>query len=313
MDTPKAHALFKVAVLRNPRDGEPKVVTYTIDQLIRTVRQAPISNTMFEAYHFQKAEERRLTAEARAAREQGHIERAKDLKAQADTYSLAVDRTKFGLAIVPFIFKDDITSKVDDDNRSRRDNSRITHFSLLMLDAESNTTKEEFHQVLLSPTRSRDCTRISIGASRSSADGSSSGPACMILGRCLRTDQIALPEHDGWRALRFRAQIRAIPLTSSKAGEIPDFADHRHGRHRIDPAQRHERLDCRAHLPVLELCAHRLGEQFDPLVSLAHGAAILGEGDVCAGSVKSIMRPMARPSIWCSGPAKGMPVGGILV
>ncbi len=105
----------------------------------------------------------------------------------------------------------------------------------------------------------------------------------MILGRCLRTDQIALPEYDGWRALRFRAQFRVIPLTSSKADEIPDFAGHRHGRHQIDSAQRHERLDCRAHPPVLEMCAHRLGEQFDPPVSLAHGAAILGKGDVLHG------------------------------
>jgi hypothetical protein len=148
MDTPKGRPCFKVATLRNPRDGEPKVVTYTIDQLVRTVRQAPPSDTTFEAYHRYKSEEKRLTAEARAAREAGDMERAKDLKARADTYALAVDRTKFGLAIMPFIFKEDITSKTDGDNRPRRDNSRITHFSLLMLDAESNTTTEEFHQVL---------------------------------------------------------------------------------------------------------------------------------------------------------------------
>lgn len=42
--------------------------------------------------------------------------------------------------------------------------------------------------------------------------------------------------------------------------------------------------DCRAHPPVLELCAHRLGEQFDPLASLAHGAAILGKGDFLCGT-----------------------------
>ena len=94
---------------------------------------------------------------------------------------------------------------------------------------------------------------------------------------------MALPEHDGWRALRFRAQIRAISLSSGKAGEIPEFADHRHGCHQIDPAQRHERPDCRAHPPVLELCAHRVVGQFDPLVSLAHGAAIPGKGDVLRG------------------------------
>jgi hypothetical protein len=148
MDTLKVRAQFKVATLRSPRDGEPKVVTYTIDQLVRTVRQAQVSSTTFEAYHFQKSEEKRLTAEARAARAAGDMERANRLKAQADAQAVAVNRTKFGLAIMPFIFKDDITSKVDEDNRPRRDNSRITHFSLLMLDVESKTSKEELHDVL---------------------------------------------------------------------------------------------------------------------------------------------------------------------
>ncbi len=45
-----------------------------------------------------------------------------------------------------------------------------------------------------------------------------------------------------------------------KAGEIPDLGDHRHGRYHVDAPQRHERLDYRAHPPVLELRAHRVSE-----------------------------------------------------
>src|ERR1019366_10433994 len=101
MDMPQARARFKIATLHNPRDGEPKVATYSIDQFIKTVERAPVSETTYDAYHFQKSENKRLTVEARAVREAGDIEKAKELKAHAAIYSLAVDRTKLGRAIMP--------------------------------------------------------------------------------------------------------------------------------------------------------------------------------------------------------------------
>ncbi len=148
MNTPKSEVVYKVALLQKPNDGQPKVRTFTIDSLVGAVRQAPLSATPFDAYHFQKSELKRLTTESRAARDAGDVERAKDLKTQAALFGHAVDRTKFGPAVMPFIFKDDVTFKQGPHGWPQRDNSGITHFSLLMLDVESNTTQGELHNVL---------------------------------------------------------------------------------------------------------------------------------------------------------------------
>jgi hypothetical protein len=148
MDKSQSLARFKVATVRHPRDGEPKVSTFSINQLVKMVQQAPVSPTLFDAYHYQRSEQKRLTLEGRTARERGDIERAKDLMEQAKLYAVAVEKTKFGRAVIPFLFKDDITFKTNPKGWRQRDNSGITHFSLLMLDVESNTTKAELHEVL---------------------------------------------------------------------------------------------------------------------------------------------------------------------
>jgi hypothetical protein len=143
------HSLaFKIATLKTPRDGEPKVATYTLDQLVQRVSNAPTSQMRFDAYHFQKSELKRLSAEAKAAQDIGDIRTAKSLKFQSKRYKDALDNTKFGPAIMPFIFEDDITFNVDPGGVKHRDKSRITHFSLVMLDIESKTSQEEIHSAL---------------------------------------------------------------------------------------------------------------------------------------------------------------------
>lgn len=139
---------FKVATLKNPRDGEPKVVTYTIDQLVQRVAKAPVSQTPFAAYHRQKSELKRYAAEARSAHDAGDIATAKKLKAEAKRYKDALDGTKFGPAIMPFIFNDDVTHTFSDGGRKHRANDRISHFSLVMLDIESGTSKDEIHAAM---------------------------------------------------------------------------------------------------------------------------------------------------------------------
>lgn len=139
---------FKIATLKTPRDGEPKVETYTLDQLVQLVSNAPTSKTRFDAYHFQKSELKRLSAEAKAVQDAGDIQTAKSLKVNSKRYKDALDGTKFGPAIMPFIFEDDITFNVDEGGRKHRDKDRITHFSLVMLDIESNTSQDEIHAAL---------------------------------------------------------------------------------------------------------------------------------------------------------------------
>ena len=147
MNNPKSEALYKVAIARHPKDGQPKVTTFTIEQFIRRVERAPISSTPFDAYHFQKSEQKRLSTESRTAKDAGDIDLAKALKAQAKTYGDAIDNTKFGPAIQPFIFRDDVTFKMEK-GWPQRASDRITHFSLVMLDVESKTSREELHDVL---------------------------------------------------------------------------------------------------------------------------------------------------------------------
>lgn len=146
---PPQHALsFKIATLKSPRDGEPKVATYTIPQLVQLVSNAPVSQTRFDVYHFQKSELKRLSTEARVAQHAGDIATAKSLKANAKRYKDALDNTKFGPAVMPFVFKDDVAHTVDEEGKKRRDKDRISHFSLIMLDIESRTTREEIHSAL---------------------------------------------------------------------------------------------------------------------------------------------------------------------
>lgn len=147
MNIPKSYVTFKVATLRHTKDGEPKVTNFTIDEFVRRVATAPISATRYNDYHFQKSEQKRLLADARAAKEANDFDLARALKAQAKICADAIDAAKSGPALQPYIFREDITFKVDN-GYPQRDSSRITHFSLIMLDVESKTSKEELHAVL---------------------------------------------------------------------------------------------------------------------------------------------------------------------
>jgi hypothetical protein len=139
---------FKLAELKHTKDGEPRVTTYTVESFVNKVRQPEASPTLFQAYHFQKAEQKRLTLEASEANSLGNVERYKQLKADANQYKDFIDRTKMGKAVMPFIWKNDRTYKVSDNGFKQRDNAHITHFSLVMLDVESHISKDEIHAAL---------------------------------------------------------------------------------------------------------------------------------------------------------------------
>ena len=89
---------FTIAELKNPKDGEPKVVTYTIHQFLKKVECAAKSHTVFEAYHFQKQELSFLSQLARESHANGKVDQAKELKAKAKNYKEAINATKFGPA-----------------------------------------------------------------------------------------------------------------------------------------------------------------------------------------------------------------------
>lgn len=139
---------FKLAELKHTKDGEPLVITHTVESFVSSVRQPEASQTIFQAYHFQKAEQKRLTLQASEANSLGDVERYKQLKAEANQYKDFIDRTKMGKAVMPFIWKNDRTYKVSANGFKQRDNSQITHFSLVMLDVESKISKDEIHQAL---------------------------------------------------------------------------------------------------------------------------------------------------------------------
>lgn len=137
---------FKVAEIKNAKDGEPKVRTYTINEFAARVSKARISETRYNAYHFQKAEEKRLGNLAREARANGSIDLANELKAQARSFKTALGNTKDTHAVMPFEFKHDVTYKTLKDDWKQRDNSRITKFSMILLDIESQITADEIHE-----------------------------------------------------------------------------------------------------------------------------------------------------------------------
>lgn len=139
---------IKLATVKNPRDNTPTVREITLDELYAAVRAPRKVPANYGAYHFQKAELKRLTALAQQARERGALEDAKALKQQAALYKKALDNTKFGKALLPYLYKDDATYVVKNDTPHRAGVDAITHFTLLILDVESGTTLDELHAVL---------------------------------------------------------------------------------------------------------------------------------------------------------------------
>lgn len=139
---------FKVATLRNAKDGEPKVVSYDIPKFVKMVAKPKVSDTRFLAYHNQKADQKRFDKEAREARETGDKDLANELKLKSKAKKDALSGTKDGKAMMPFTFKDDLTFKVIKDDWKQRDNDQIDAFSLIMLDIESKISKEEIHEAL---------------------------------------------------------------------------------------------------------------------------------------------------------------------
>lgn len=144
----KSELTFKVATIRNNKDGTPKVETFTIGDLIAKTFKPRFVARPYDAYHHHKAEEKRLSAESRDARNAGDMELAKALKAEARHYKELQTEVKDGPALMPYIYRNDITFKVNQEGYKTRDNKRITHFSLLMLDIESKITIDEIHAVL---------------------------------------------------------------------------------------------------------------------------------------------------------------------
>lgn len=139
---------FKVATLRNAKDGEPKVECFDIPSFVKMVSKPKRSGCNFEAYHNQKAAQKQYDNEARVAREAGDKELANELKAKSKAMKDALTGTKDGKAIMPFVFKNDVTFKIIKDDWKQRDNDQIEAFSLIMLDIESKISKEQIHDVL---------------------------------------------------------------------------------------------------------------------------------------------------------------------
>lgn len=141
-------ALFKVAVINNNRDGDPAVQAFTITQLANKIAQPRRTLREYNAYHHHKAEEKRLNNEARQAKEAGDMEAAKKLKHEAVFNKNLQNEIKDGPALMPYHYKNDIGYKQNAEGRRHRENNRITHWSLLQLDVESQISIEEIHQVL---------------------------------------------------------------------------------------------------------------------------------------------------------------------
>lgn len=139
---------FKIAELKNSKDGEPKVATYTIDSFVAKIAKASKSATLYDAYHYQKKQEKALNAEARLLKSSGDNASANAKKLEAKQFKLYQSRTKDGKAVMPFVFKDDVTFKIVTDDWKQRDNTQITHFSIVMLDIESHIAKDEIHTAL---------------------------------------------------------------------------------------------------------------------------------------------------------------------
>jgi len=147
------HSLtFKVATLTDATDGEPRVQTFDIPAYVKLASKPKQSGTMYKAYHFHKSEKTRLNKAANAAKAAGDKELAQQLKDQENHFADSLSATKDDKAIMPFIFKDDVTFKMgkwpDGSPRKQRDNKQIEAFSLIMLDIESKITKEEIHEAL---------------------------------------------------------------------------------------------------------------------------------------------------------------------
>jgi hypothetical protein len=141
-------ALFKVAVIKNNRDGDPAVQAFTITQLANKIAQPRRTLREYNAYHHHKAEEKRLNNEARQAKEAGDMEAAKALKHEAVFNKNLQNEIKDGPALMPYHYLNDIGYKNNAEGRRHRENNRITHWSLLQLDVESQISIEEIHQVL---------------------------------------------------------------------------------------------------------------------------------------------------------------------
>lgn len=140
---------FKIATIKDNTDGAPKVSSTTLQELVQRWIKKPRSVPLqYDGYHAAKAAEKLLTVESREAHNAGDMERAQALRALAKERKKVQDGAKNGPALMPYHYKDDLTFKEDVNGKKQRDNHRITHWSMLQLDIESNTSVDEIHAVL---------------------------------------------------------------------------------------------------------------------------------------------------------------------
>lgn len=139
---------FKIAKLKTAKDGEPRVATYTIQSFVKLIGKPKLSKMSYEKYHLHKAEQKRFAFLSKEAHERGDKAEKIRLSAEAKSHKDALSIIKDGAAVMPFIFENDVTYKIVKNGWKQRDNSRIQSFSLVMLDIESNITKEQIHEVL---------------------------------------------------------------------------------------------------------------------------------------------------------------------
>jgi hypothetical protein len=143
---------FKIAEVKNVQDGEPQVVTYTIDEFVQRISKPRVSPTTFESYHFHKSEQKRLTLAKRELKAQGDNEGANELASQASASKAVQLNAKNGPAFLAYHFKNDITFKVTETRNGpwsqRLTGNAVTHFSLITLDIECGVSADEIHKVL---------------------------------------------------------------------------------------------------------------------------------------------------------------------
>lgn len=82
---------------------------------------------------------------------------------------------------------------------------------------------------------------------------------------------------------RYEAEEGHELLGMNEASQVAEFGEYGDGGDEFEAAQGGDGGEQRLQPPVRRLVAQRGGEPFDAFVGVAHGAAILGVGDVLRG------------------------------